>query len=95
MPPRCAHVPKATMTLDFARNRWARCSFSEFRIAAVEQGHIDVPVRHGFHVRVLEIRRNRPENDVRRGGNVQNFLVRVEDGHIAPPAGSRPVRCQL
>jgi len=58
---------------------------------AVEQAQGDLAVLHGFHVFVLGIHGNRPEDHVEGGVNVQNFLVDVQNGDLAPAAGCGPV----
>ena len=62
---------------------------------AVEQAEVDEAVFVAFDVLVLEVGRHRPEDDVEMLGELEHFLLDLQDGDGAASAGRRPVHREL
>jgi hypothetical protein len=44
---------------------------------------------------ILEIHGNGPKEDIGCSRNIQQFFMRIYDGHIATPAGRTPIKGKL
>ena len=61
----------------------------------VEEGEVELAVRHRFDVFVLAVDGDGPQADVRGGRDVEDELVGVEHGDVAAAAPGAPVERDL